>query len=170
MHIAQKVFLKIVHLFLPKAGSQRMMNLVCFSLNFRRGRGRYLRGSMRNNASIDRVPRFVKFAPLSDENKKLILEAMNEKYNTETKALNLESFGTNKHFGGSSGAIGKLTHSGVVEVILDTIGTHLSDLRYLSLADNQLKFLKDFSKLHEKAPNVHTLHLQKNQVSYYFIF
>ena len=83
------------------------------------------------------------------------------------KTLNLESFGTNKHFGGSSGAIGKLTHSGVVEVILDTIGTHLSDLRYLSLADNQLKFLKDFSKLHEKAPNIHTLHLQKNQVSYY---
>ena len=89
------------------------------------------------------------------------------KWSAETKALNLESFGTNKHFGGSSGAIGKLTHSGVVEVILDTIGTHLSDLRYLSLADNQLKFLKDFSKLHEKAPNIHTLHLQKNQVSYY---
>jgi len=129
-----------------------------------RGRGRYIRGSMRNNSSIDRAPRFVKFAPLSDENKKLIMEAMNEKYNSETKALNLESFGTNKHFGGSSGAIGKLTHSGVVEVILDTIGTHLSDLRYLSLADNQLKFLKDFSKLHEKAPNIHTLHLQKNQI------
>merc|ERR1711953_985188 len=90
---------------------------------------------MRNNSSIDRARRFVKFAPLSDENKKLIMEAMNEKYNAETKALNLESFGTNKHFGGSSGAIGKLTHSGVVEVILDTLGTHLSDLRYLSLAD-----------------------------------
>ena len=120
---------------------------------------------MRNNPSIDRVPRFVTLAPLSDENKKLIQEAMNNNYNVENKALNLEKFGKDPHFGGSSGAIGKLTHSGVVEVILDTIGTHLPDLRYLSLADNQLKSLNDFSKLHEKAPNIHTLYLQKNHVS-----
>jgi len=129
-----------------------------------RGRGRYIRGSMRNNPSIDRVPRFVTLAPLSDENKKLIQEAMNNNYNVENKALNLEKFGKDPHFGGSSGAIGKLTHSGVVEVILDTIGTHLPDLRYLSLADNQLKSLNDFSKLHEKAPNIHTLYLQKNHI------
>ena len=62
-----------------------------------------------------------------------------------------------------------MTDDRVVEVVLETIRTHLSDLNALNLSNNQLRSLRAFAKLAEKAPNIEILFLEKNRVSIYAI-
>ena len=108
--------------------------------------------------------RFVKITPLSDDNKKIIKEAMSERYNVANRALDLSNFGADAKFGGSSGAIGKLTDPRVVEAVLDIIGENLRDLNALNLSNNQLRYLRTYDKLADKAPNIEILYLEKNLV------
>lgn len=108
--------------------------------------------------------RFVKITPLSDDNKKIIKEAMSERYNVANRALDLSNFGADAKFGGSSGAIGKLTDPRVVEAVLEIIGENLRDLNALNLSNNQLRYLRTYDKLADKAPNIEILYLEKNLV------
>lgn len=114
---------------------------------------------------IDRS-RFIKLAPLSDENKTLIQETMNKRYVPANRALDLNNFGADTAFGGSSNATGKLTDERVVEVILDTIGQHLPDLEAINLSNNFLRTLRgNFAKIADKAPRIKILYLDQNKVS-----
>ena len=90
----------------------------------------------------------MKLAPLSDDNKTKIQEAMNKRYVPGNKALDLSDFGADKTFGGSSNAIGRLTDERVMDVVIDTIAEHLSDLQALNLSNNNLRTLRGnlFSK------------------------
>ena len=84
----------------------------------------------------------MKLAPLSDDNKTKIQEAMNNRYVPGNKALDLSDFGADKTFGGSSNAIGRLTDERVMDVVIDTITEHLSDLQALNLSNNNLRTLR----------------------------
>ena len=108
--------------------------------NCRRGIRGLKRGAYRG-ASRDRN-QFVKLAPLSEENKTQIQEAMNKRYVPGNKALDLTNFGADATFGGSSGATGKLTDERVMDVVTETIGQHLADLEALSLTNNSLRTLR----------------------------
>ena len=123
-----------------------------------RGRGRVF--------DRNRFTHFAKKDPLSEENKKLIQEAMHTRFIQETKALNLESFGRDPKFGGSSEATGNLSDDRVVEVVLNTIKEFLSDLKALSLKDNNLRSLRAFAKLAESAPQIEILYLEKNRLAH----
>ena len=79
---------------------------------------------------------------MSEENKTQIQEAMNKRYVPGNKALDLTNFGADATFGGSSGAIGKLTDERVMDVVTETIGQHLADLEALSLTNNSLRTLR----------------------------
>jgi len=107
---------------------------------------------------------FVKLAPLSEENKTQIQEAMNKRYVPGNKALDLTDFGADATFGGSSGATGKLTDERVMDVVTETIGQHLADLEALSLTNNSLRTLRVFSKIVDKAPNLKILYLDQNKL------
>ena len=115
------------------------MRQTLFSVLSRRG----VRGKLRGyrGISTDRG-RFVKLAPLSNENKTQIQEAMDKRYVAGNKALDLSNFGADQAFGGSSGAIGKLSDERVMDVVIDTIGQHLADLEALSLTNNSLRTLR----------------------------
>ena len=115
------------------------MRQTLFSVLSRRG----VRGKLRGyrGISTDRG-RFIKLTPLSDENKTQIQEAMNKRYVAGNKALDLSNFGADQAFGGSSGAIGKLSDERVMDVVIDTIGQHLADLEALSLTNNNLRTLR----------------------------
>jgi len=127
-------------------------------------RGKFPRGT-KGGMTFDRS-RFIKLAPLSDDNKTKIQEAMSKKYVPETKALDLSNFGADPTFGGSSGAIGKLTDERVMEVVIETIGQHLSNLEALKLSKNNLRTLRGFSKIVDKAPNVRILYLDDNKLAH----
>jgi len=127
-------------------------------------RGKYPRGT-RGGMTFDRS-RFIKLAPLSDDNKEKIKEAMSKKYLPENKALDLSNFGADPTFGGSSGAIGKLTDERVMEVVIETIGQNLHDLEALSLSKNSLRTLRGFSKIVDKAPNIRILYLDENKLAH----
>ena len=73
---------------------------------------------------------------------------MNKRYVPGNKALDLSEFGADKTFGGSSNAIGRLTDERVMDVVIDTIAEHLSDLQALNLSNNNLRTLRSnlFSK------------------------
>lgn len=125
---------------------------------------RGIRGKIRGyRGSVDRS-RFVKLAPLSDDNKKQIQEAMNKRYVPANRALDLTNFGADQTFGGSSGATGKLTDERVMDVVIETIGQHLSDLEALSLTNNGLRTLRVFSKIVDKGPNIKILYLDQNKL------
>jgi len=128
---------------------------------------RGVRGKLRGyrGISTDRG-RFVKLAPLSDENKTQIQEAMNKRYVAGNKALDLSNFGADQAFGGSSGAIGKLSDERVMDVVIDTIGQHLADLEALSLTNNNLRTLRVLGKIVEKARNIKILYLDNNKLSH----
>jgi len=128
-------------------------------------RGKF-RGRIRgSNIAIDRS-RFVKLAPLSDDNKTKIQEAMNKRYVAGNKALDLTDFGADTTFGGSSNAIGRLTDQRVMDYVIETIGEHLSDLQALNLSKNNLRTLRDFSKIVEKTPSIKILYLDQNKLSH----
>lgn len=127
-----------------------------------RGRGKF-RG--RGVPILDRS-RFVKLAPLSDDNKTKIQEAMNKRYVPGNKALDLSEFGADKTFGGSSNAIGRLTDERVMDVVIDTIAEHLSDLQALNLSNNNLRTLRAFSKIVGKARNITILYLNHNKLAH----
>lgn len=131
-----------------------------FSFLFRRA----IRGKFRGTVGGMERNRFIKITPLSDDNKKIIKEAMSERYNVANRALDLSNFGADAKFGGSSGATGKLTEPRVVEAVLDIIGENLRDLNALNLSNNQLRYLRTFDKLADKAPNIEILYLEKNLV------
>lgn len=118
---------------------------------------------MRSSGGLDRS-RFVKLAPLSDDNKTKIQEAMSKRYNPANKALNLDNFGADNTFGGSSNAIGRLSDERVMECVVDTIGQHLSDLEAVNLSNNRLRTLRVFAKAADKAPNIKIIYLEKNDV------
>jgi len=119
----------------------------------------------RGGIPIDRS-RFIKLAPLSDENKKVIQEAMNKRYVPANKALDLNNFGADSAFGGSSGAIGRLTDERVMDIVIDTIGEHLSDLEAINLSNNNLRTLRVFSKVVGKAPNIKIIYLNSNKLAH----
>jgi len=123
---------------------------------------RAIRGKFRGTVGGMERNRFVKITPLSDDNKKIIKEAMSERYNVANRALDLSNFGADAKFGGSSGAIGKLTDPRVVEAVLEIIGENLRDLNALNLSNNQLRYLRTYDKLADKAPNIEILYLEKN--------
>ena len=125
-------------------------------------RGKYRGGS--RGIPIDRS-RFVKLAPLSEDNKNVIKEAMNKRYGLANKALDLNNFGNDSAFGGSSGATGRLTDERVVECVLETIGEHLRDLEAVNLSNNGLRTLRVLGKIADKAPNIKILYLHQNKVS-----
>jgi len=127
-----------------------------------RGRGKF-RG--RGVPLLDRS-RFVKLAPLSDDNKTKIQEAMNKRYVPGNKALDLSDFGADKTFGGSSNAIGRLTDERVMDIVIDTIAEHLSDLQALNLSNNKLRTLRVFSKIVGKARNITILYLNHNNLAH----
>ena len=131
--------------------------------SIRRGRGRG------RHFDRNRFTYFAKKEPLSEENKTLIQEAMSssKRYIIESKALNLESFGRDTKFGGSSEATGNLSDERVVEVVLNTIKEYLPDLKALSLKDNNLRSLRAFAKLSNSAPQIEVLCLEKNRVNDY---
>jgi len=126
---------------------------------------RGIRGKIRGYRGIsnDRS-RFVKLAPLSEDNITQIKEAMNKRYVPGNKALDLTDFGADQTFGGSSGATGKLTDDRVMDVVTETIGEHLADLEALSLTKNSLRSLRAFSKVVEKAANIKILYLDHNKL------
>jgi hypothetical protein len=107
----------------------------------------------------------VSLAPLSSDNVTKIQEAMNKRYNPATKALDLENFGADSTFGGSSAATGKLSDDRVMQCVVDTIGQHLSDLEAINVSNNHLRSLKTFSKLVDKAPRIKILYMEHNKVS-----
>ena len=89
---------------------------------------------------------------------------MNKRYVPANKALDLNNFGADSAFGGSSGAIGRLTDERVMDIVIDTIGEHLSDLEAINLSNNNLRTLRVFSKVVGKAPNIKIIYLNSNKV------
>jgi hypothetical protein len=124
------------------------------------------RGLRTGRGGISDRNRFVSLAPLSSDNVTKIQEAMNKRYNPATKALDLENFGADSTFGGSSAATGKLSDDRVMQCVVDTIGQHLSDLEAINVSNNHLRSLKTFSKLVDKAPRIKILYMEHNKLGH----
>lgn len=122
------------------------------------------RGKIRGNVDRSQFV-YVKPPPLPSGNKKQIQEAMSKRYIPASKALDLTNFGADQAFGGSSGFIGKLTDQRVIDVVIETIGEHLTDLDALSLTNNSIKSLRGLSKIVDKAPNIKVLYLDYNKLT-----
>ena len=93
---------------------------------------------------------------------------MNKRYNAHTKALDLEKFGSDPAFGGSS-IKAYLFEERIMNCVVETIKHYLADLEAVNLSCNNLFTLSHFGKVVEKAPHIKIIYLENNKVKLHFI-
>ncbi|XP_058063024.1 nuclear RNA export factor 1 [Anopheles bellator] len=100
---------------------------------------------------------------VNDQLKDRMRQAMVKRYNSATKALNLEKFHADPDL---SDIFCGLFRPQIILVAVDIIAEHIPELEALNLNDNKLYMLDHLKSMATKIPNLKILYLSKNRIPY----